>query len=325
MLAVVAGGCGHPQESDRDRSGLLDRKSIESAFREAGEPLTVRFDARADDSRSEVDVIYVPKAHDVANPPFQLTLFQTGREARRNMRLLKKVASSKAVFGRKKNAIIIVGHGVSDRAPSALHNAHARWLMSTVTLTVVHEVRDSRWLLRASSALVVLVCSLAPEEAPARPVRREVGTRALPASAGRCQEVGERVEVLLAQIPIPPHRSVPELRRVDEVLDNEVLVPPVSECGEVGTAELAMADVPVGVALSAELVDEGDRTDGLFTAGRSVFDPPLDAVVPPARWTLTGDDAHSCSERPRAICLSAFDDEPPPQPESERRKSASAA
>jgi len=85
----------------------LSREVVTSAFANAGEPLAVRLDFAAGDPESPVDVIYVPANQDVANAPFELTLFDEVEAAAKEERLLQGFGGSKPVVARTKNALLI--------------------------------------------------------------------------------------------------------------------------------------------------------------------------------------------------------------------------
>ena len=86
----------------------LPRAVVTSVFANAGEPLAVRLDMAMSDPDSPVDVIYVPASQDVANAPFELTLFDDVESAEKHERLLQDVDGSQLVLARAKNALLIV-------------------------------------------------------------------------------------------------------------------------------------------------------------------------------------------------------------------------
>ena len=86
----------------------LSREFVTSVFASVGEPLTIRLDFAMGDPDSPVDVIYVPANQDVANAPFELSLFNDVGSAEKHERLLQDAAGSQAVVARAKNALLIV-------------------------------------------------------------------------------------------------------------------------------------------------------------------------------------------------------------------------
>ena len=80
---------------------------VTSVFANAGEPLAVRLDMAMVDPDSPVDVIYVPANQDVANAPFELTLFDDVESAEKEELLLQGFGGSKPLVARAKNALLI--------------------------------------------------------------------------------------------------------------------------------------------------------------------------------------------------------------------------
>ena len=85
----------------------LPRAVVTTIFANAGEPLAVRLDMAMGDPDSPVDVIYVPANQDVANAPFELTLFDDVESAEKEERLLQGFGGSKPLVARAKNALLI--------------------------------------------------------------------------------------------------------------------------------------------------------------------------------------------------------------------------
>jgi hypothetical protein len=85
----------------------LSREVVMSGFARNGEPLAVRLDMTVADLGSPVDIIYVPANQDVANAPFELTLFDDVESAEKEERLLQGFGGSKPLVARAKNALLI--------------------------------------------------------------------------------------------------------------------------------------------------------------------------------------------------------------------------
>ena len=78
----------------------LPRAVVTSVFANAGEPLAVRLDMAMVDPDSPVDVIFIPAHQDVANAPFELTLFDDVESAEKEERLLQGFGGSKPLVAR---------------------------------------------------------------------------------------------------------------------------------------------------------------------------------------------------------------------------------
>jgi|RhiMetdeSRZDD1v2_1073273.scaffolds.fasta_scaffold865246_2 hypothetical protein len=109
-VAVVVAGASRDAGND-----LVSRRSVTTAFARVGEPLTVRLDMAQADPGSPVDVIYVPEAEDVPEPPFEVDVFEAAGSAREHARLVGSVATPRTQVEHRRNVLLIVSSSVSDQ------------------------------------------------------------------------------------------------------------------------------------------------------------------------------------------------------------------
>jgi hypothetical protein len=110
VVAIVVAGVSRDTGND-----LVSRMSVTEAFARAGEPLTIRLDMAQGDRGSPVDVIYVPKAEDVSEPPFEVDVFKRAASAREHARLVRSVAGSATEVEQRKNVLLIFSSSLSDQ------------------------------------------------------------------------------------------------------------------------------------------------------------------------------------------------------------------
>jgi hypothetical protein len=112
VFAVAMGVAGVSRNAGND---LVSRRSVTEAFARVGEPLTVRLDMALVDLGLPVDVIYVPKAEDVAEPPFEVDVFKKAASAREHARLVRSVAGSATEVEQRRNVLLIFSSSLSDQ------------------------------------------------------------------------------------------------------------------------------------------------------------------------------------------------------------------
>jgi hypothetical protein len=100
-------GTGHLTTAAVVVTDPLNQQSVTSAFARAGEPLAIRLDMAADPG-SPIVAIYVPARQDIANPPFELTLFRDIVSAEEHARAIKAAAGANGVVERVRNALLLV-------------------------------------------------------------------------------------------------------------------------------------------------------------------------------------------------------------------------